>query len=306
MKTEHLLASRIAELIHAGELTAGQHLPAQMLANRLNVSRSPVSAALDQLKDLGILRHQENRGYFVTCPVDGDEVLRATQAVRTQGDAMTSAYFRLAEDLLCGTLPPISTETELRRRYALSKGQLTSLLGRITSEGWAERRPGYGWQFSSMMTTPETLLQSYRLRLALEPAALLEPAYRLEKTVLKRCRAAEQHLLDGGIEHDTADQLHERGVRFHESIVEASGNPFFTDTIRRVNRIRRLLSYRSMRDRTRYRQHCEQHLHILELLEQERNEEASVYLRDHLQSTLDNMGKIQQILAPHPDKKVHP
>ncbi|MCK3261901.1 FCD domain-containing protein, partial [Escherichia coli] len=86
-------------------------------------------------------------------------------------------------------------------------------------------RPGYGWEFSSMMTTPDSLLQSYRLRLALEPAALLEPTYRIDKAVLARCRAAERHLLDGGIDSDSADQLHERGVRFHESLVEASGNP---------------------------------------------------------------------------------
>ena len=97
-----------------------------------------------------------------------------------------------------------------------------------------------------MLTTPDSLLQSYRLRLALEPAALLEPGYRLDPKVLERCRAAEMHLLNGGIETDTADQLHDRGVRFHESLVEASGNPFFVDKIRRVNRVRRVLSYRSM------------------------------------------------------------
>ena len=70
------------------------------------------------------------------------------------------------------------------------------------------------------------------------------------------------------------DQLHDRGVRFHESLVEASGNPFFIDTIRRVNRVRRLLSYRSMQDRKRYKEHCKQHLNLLALLEKERNEEA--------------------------------
>ena len=43
---------------------------------------------------------------------------------------------------------------------------------------------------------------------------------------MARCRSAEQHLLDGGIETDTADQLHDRGVRFHESLVEASGVTF--------------------------------------------------------------------------------
>jgi DNA-binding GntR family transcriptional regulator len=132
----------------------------------------------------------------------------------------------------------------------------------------------------------------------LEPAALLEPGYRLDAQVIARCRAAEMHLLDGGIETDTADQLHERGVRFHESLVEASGNPFFIDTVQRVNRVRRLLSYRSMQDRKRYKEHCQQHLHVLDLLEHGRNEEASDALRHHLSSTLKNLQKLRDLLKP--------
>ena len=56
--------------------------------------------------------------------------------------------------------------------------------------------------------------QTYRLRLALEPAALLEPTYRLDREAAARLRSAEERLLAGGIETDTADALHERGVRF--------------------------------------------------------------------------------------------
>ena len=165
-------------------------------------------------------------------------------------------------------------------------------------KGWAEKKPGYGWEFSSMLTTADSLLQSYRLRLALEPAALLEPGYQLSPAAIARCRAAEQHLLAGGIATDTADQLHERGVRFHETLVEGSGNAFFIDTIRRVNRVRRLLSYRSMQERSRYKEHCEQHLHLLELLERGRNQEAAQAMHAHLSSTLRNLKKISNILTP--------
>ena len=68
--------------------------------------------------------------------------------------------------------------------------------------------------------------------------------------------------------------------------------------MRRVNRVRRLLSYRSMQDRKRYRQHCEQHLELLDLLEKGRNEEASSFMHDHLQSTLKNLTKIRELLKP--------
>ena len=297
MTPQKSLATQIVELIHDDGLPVGAHLPAQMLADRLRVSRSPINEALQQLHEKGLLARQHNRGYFVAqaVPARADE-LTAKLGLQ-EPDILTDVYFRIADDLLRGELPVAVTESQMRTRYRLTSAQLHAILGRIANEGWAERRPGYGWEFSGMMRTPDALLQSYRLRLALEPAALLEPGYRLDSAILERCRQAELHLLAGGIETDTADQLHDRGVRFHESLVEASGNPFFIDTVRRVNRVRRLLSYRSMRDRKRYKQHCEQHLHILDLLEQKRNQDASEALRQHLQSTLDNIGEITDILA---------
>src|SRR6185295_15373288 len=136
-------------------------------------------------------------------------------------DSMSEPYFRLAEDHLRGHLPEQTSESYLRERYDLTRAQLTTLLGRAAQEGWVERRRGYGWAFSPVLNTPESLEQTYRLRLALEPAALLEPTYRLESDAAARLRAAEERLLVGGIETDTADALHERGVRFHETIVGA-------------------------------------------------------------------------------------
>ncbi|SIK50067.1 transcriptional regulator NanR [Mycobacteroides abscessus subsp. abscessus] len=118
--------------------------------------------------------------------------------------------------------------------------------------------------------------------------------------MLARCRAAELHLLEGGIETDSAAQIHERGVRFHESLVEASGNAFFIETIKRVNRVRRLLSYRSMKDRERYVEHCRQHLQILDLIEAGRLDAASDALRVHLASTLRNLERISGLLAASP------
>ena len=292
------IATQIVELIKTEGLDAGAHLPAQMLADRLRVSRSPVNEALLILHEKGIVTREKNRGFFVAKPVVEPLADVVGELGLAETDRVTSVYFQIAEDRLKGELPDEFSEQLLRNRYGLTSAQLNAVLGRIAQEGWAERKPGYGWQFSSMLTTPDSLLKSYRLRLALEPAALLEPDYRLERKVLERCREVEKHLLAGGIETDTADQLHERGVRFHESLVEASGNSFFIDTIKRVNRVRRLLSYRSMQHRERYIEHAKQHLHLLELLERERNEEASEAMREHLLHTLDALSRISTILEP--------
>lgn len=296
--SDHSIALQILDLIRTEGLPADTHLPAQMLADRLRVSRSPVNDALATLHGKGLLRREPNRGYFLQS-VDEQELAPLAEQLRhDEHDVVSQAYFRIADDRLRNALPDTFSEAMIKARYGLTPTQLSAVLARVASEGWAEKKPGYGWTFSSMLTTADSLLQSYRLRLAVEPAALLEPGYRLDPQVLARCRAAERHLLAGGIDSDSPDQLHERGVRFHESLVAGSGNPFFIDTVRRVNRVRRLLSYRSMQDRKRYTEHCKQHLHLLDLLERERNEEAADAMREHLASTLRNLKKIRSILKP--------
>jgi len=299
MNAETSIPKQIIELIKTEAWDAGSHLPAQMLADRLRVSRQPVNSALALLHEKGIVTRERNRGYFVATGLEEPVSDIVERLGLTGPDVVTSVYFRIADDLLKNELPLEFSEQLIRTRYGLTAAQLNAVLGRIAKEGWAERKPGYGWTFSAMLTTPDSLLQSYRLRLALEPAALLEPGYRLDRKILEQCRATELRLLDGGIETASADELHDRGVRFHESLVEASGNPFFIDTIKRANRVRRLLSYRSMTRRDRYPEHCRQHLHILDLLERDQNEAASAFMREHLEHTLRSLAKIEHILQPH-------
>ena len=298
MSTESTISKQIVELVKDQSWETGTHLPAQMLADRLRVSRQPINTALAMLHEKGLLTRERNKGYFVGEGFSqGVSDIMQTLGIE-ETTVTTAVYFRIADDLLKGELPQEFSELLIKTRYNLTASQLNAVLGRIAKEGWAERKPGYGWTFSSMLLKPDSLLQSYRLRIALEPAALLEPGFRLDPQVLEQLRATERHLLAGGIETATADELHNRGVRFHESLIEASGNAFFIDTIKRVNRVRRLLSYRSMRQRDRYPEHCRQHLHVLDLLVKERNDEASEFMKEHLQYTLSSISKIGDILKP--------
>ena len=298
MSAEPIISKQIIELVKDQSWGPGTHLPAQMLADRLRVSRQPINSALALLHEKGLLTRERNKGYFIGEGFS-EQVADIVQALGLdEADVITAVYFRIADDLLKGELPQEFSEQLIKNRYQLTASQLNTVLSRIAKEGWAERKPGYGWTFSRMLMTPNTLLQSYRLRLAMEPAALLEPDFRLDPDVLRQCRETEQRLLAGGIETATADELHNRGVRFHECLVEASGNPFFIDAIKRVNHVRRLLSYRSMRQRDRYPEHCRQHLYILDLLERERNDDASEFMKSHLQYTLQSISKIENILQP--------
>jgi DNA-binding GntR family transcriptional regulator len=198
-------------------------------------------------------------------------------------------YFRVVADRLKGELGDRVSARALQMRYGLTRSQTGKLLDRMVEEGWAERRPGYGWSLASVITTPEALEQSYRLRLAIEPAGLLEPTFHLPKAVAAKGREREKELLDGAIETMPPDILYERGVRFHEMLAEASGNAFFLEALRRVNRMRRLFTYRTMANRERYYPQVETHIRILDLLEEERNAEAAETMRNHLLGVLENM-----------------
>jgi DNA-binding GntR family transcriptional regulator len=287
-----VLAARIVQYLAAEKLPVGTHVPTQDLADRFAVSRSPVNEALKLLSKKGLVTHRPNKGYFTSAiapetPEDIGLVLE---------DTLSSIYFRIAEDRLSGRLDDQVSESLLRQTYDLTRSQLNQLLGRIAQEGWAERRPGYGWTFSTILTTPEALEQTYRLRMAIEPAALIEPTFQLGREAAAQCRATEEWFLSGGIETTSADTLYERGVRFHETLAVASRNPFFLDALRRVNRVRRLLAYRSMLDRQRYYSQAREHLHILDLLLRDRNEEAAAAMARHLRSVVRNLKKIKPLL----------
>jgi DNA-binding GntR family transcriptional regulator len=50
--------------------------------------------------------------------------------------------------------------------------------------------------------------------------------------------------------------------------------------------------------RERYAEHAKPHLHVLDLIERERNDEASAAMREHLLHTLDALSRIREILEP--------
>ena len=296
MTEEYTVPAQIIELIYNQKLPVGSHLSAQFLADHLSLSRSPINKALSLLEEKGIVCRQPHKGCFLATKIEEplDEFLTDLELIKK--DPVNHVYFQIAEDRLQGLLDNEFSEKQIKKRYDLTSVQLQAVLGRIAEEGWAYKKPGYGWAFSPMLTTPESLIQTYRLRLALEPAALLEPGYHLDQQTLERCKETEIKILEEGIESYTTDQLHQRGVRFHVALVEASGNPFFIDTINRIHRVRRLLSYRSMKDRKRHTEHARQHLEILNLLEQNKNAEASEALKKHLESTIKNISEISNLL----------
>ncbi|MFC8419896.1 FCD domain-containing protein [Streptomyces sp. NPDC057236] len=159
-------------------------------------------------------------------------------------------------------------------------GQLTHVLRRIAVEGWIERLPGYGREFQPMLTSMESYQDSYRFRLTIEPAAVREPGFVLDREALETVRAQQQRLVDGEIRTIGNAQLYDLNSRFRETVMACSNNTFFIDSLRRIDRLRRLIEYR----RTLQRDRAAEHVRIADLLLARERAEASAYLREHLSS----------------------
>lgn len=276
------ISNRLLHDIVSGTLQAGAHISAQQVADRYAVSRTPVREALEHLEQNKVLIRQPNRGFFVAMNLPahvGKNLVEAS--VGDVGD-----YQKFADDWLTNQIPEDVTEQFLRHRYGWTKAKVADLLVRAAREGWAERKEGYGWRLLPVAKTPEAFDEIYRFRMAIEPAAMLEPSFELDHKVLDTQRRIQEGMLDIDINAAPGESLLENGSLFHEEIIKLSGNPFFLMALQRVNRMRRLMEYRAEVNRERLIDQCSEHLEILTLLESGNVVDASYRMRQHLSGAL--------------------
>lgn len=274
------LAQQIARLVQTERMMPGDALTERSLAERFLVSRSPVRTALRELQRAGVLAAAERGGFEVADPGAAETFVEGEPAV----DGSEEVYLAIARDRLSGDIPDRISENELLRRYGVTRPRLQALLRRMSEEGWAERLPGHGWQFLPVLTSMETYRQSYSFRQAIEPAALLEKSFVLDRPVLERHLDQQRRLVAGEILEISAVRLFEINSEMHEAIAECSRNAFFIESLRRVDRLRRLIEYQQRVDRELARARCVEHVRILELVLDGRNAEAADEMREHLRA----------------------
>ncbi|MBP1847628.1 DNA-binding GntR family transcriptional regulator [Rhizobium petrolearium] len=274
------LAQQIARFVHTERLAPGEALTERSLAEKFLVSRSPIRTALRELQRAGVLTTAERGGFAVADPRAAETFTDAEPAP----DGSEEVYLAIARDRLAAEIPDRISENELLRRYGITRARLQALLRRMSEEGWAERLPGHGWRFLPVLTSMETYRQSYSFRQAIEPAALLEKGFALDRPVLERHLEQQRRLVAGEILDISAVRLFEINSEMHEAIIECSRNAFFIESLRRVDRLRRLIEYQQQVDRELARARCIEHVRILELVLEGRNWEAADKMREHLRS----------------------
>lgn len=274
------ISTDIIEFVKSNAMRKGDHLPLQMLADNFRVSRAPIMSALQKLEERGIVRAEPNRGYFLAVNGEAIDVHEPGNGQASDGD--DTVYLRIADDRLSGKFAERVSENELMRIYEVPRTRLLKILHRIADEGWIERLPGNGWSFKQTLMSRKSYEEGYVFRAVIEQQAMLLPTFQSDAEGFRKARETQTELGDGGYEHWSRAEIFKANNDFHEMLVACSGNEFFLDAIKRINRLRRLLEYQITIDRSRLPKQTAEHLHILDLLETDRRSEAAAFLYTHI------------------------
>ncbi|WP_448955685.1 GntR family transcriptional regulator [Labrys neptuniae] len=273
------LLDRIVRLIHDEALQPGARLNENRLAQDLGVSRTPIRAALDQLAAGGFVGRRPNRGVELIALPPPLDPPRST-------DLEDELLVRIAHDHERQDLPVDISEAELMKRYGVSRQRVREALARLEELDIVERKAGYGWHFADLLRDESATQESYRFRILVEPAAILEPDFALRPgwaaEMRERHAAALAAARTGQWSASASIAFFETNAAFHEGIGAASGNRYLAHAIRRQSKLRRLSNYDWTYGRDRVEISCREHMEILDRLEAGDFEVAAALMRRHL------------------------
>ena len=287
------IASDIVAIARRDQMKQGDRLNESALAERIGTSRTPINAALRHLVDRGLVAHDLNRGYFLKADAtDNGSVGKALVEMPDE-----PLYLAIARDRLTRQLDDDVTEIALMKRYTVSRNLLRNVLSRILQEGWIERLIGQGWRFQPMIDSADAYEESYLFRTALEPAALMSLSFCPDPAEFQSLKNRQAFIAETGFETLMASELFEANAEFHETLATWSGNRFFAQAVRRMDRLRRLVEYSQARDRLARKQQALEHLAILEAIAQQDQLRAATLLREHLNNARRTKARLDMIFG---------
>jgi DNA-binding GntR family transcriptional regulator len=278
------LIERIHELVRSQGVRPGERLNEMQLAEQLNVSRSPVRAALDVMASRGLVVRRPHRGVELVALPPANDPPAATPE-RSDEDLLVL----IARDRNSMALGDEFSEAELMQLYGVSRTVLRGALEKLADLDMVQRKPGYGWRFLTSWDA-EIRRESYRFRMMVEPAAIMEPGFALAEGWAQDTRRQHEAILRQPWTAFSSVALFEMNASFHEGIAAGSGNRFFLDAVRRQNRLRRFSNYNWRHGFERVRANHAEHMAILDPLEAGDHELAALMMRRHLEAASGRRG----------------
>lgn len=272
------LTPRVLDLIRADGLARGDRLTEIALAQRLQVSRTPVRAVLDQLAGRGILERRPRRGF----------VLKNSSKAHAAADPHAVSDIdrfcvQIARDRMAERLPVEVSEADLMRRYGVTRPFLLRVLSKLTEVALVERKPGHGWLFSQAYENPKARAESYAFRMLIEPAGILSPDFTLAPGWVAAMRERHQTMLAMRWHETLSIALFEMNAAFHEGLAAASGNRYMLLAVQQQTRLRRFSNYEWSFGYERVVVSCTEHIEILDRLERGERDVAAALMRRHLE-----------------------
>jgi DNA-binding GntR family transcriptional regulator len=197
------LARKILDILRRERAQTGFHIREQWLADVIGVSRSPVRAALKDLERLHVVRSEHKKGYFL-------ELAAGSQAfddVELPVPETERIYRQIASERFANLIGNQISVGDLVRRYDTSRSVIQKVLARMQEDGLVEKASGHGWAFGPALNDEASYQESYRFRLLIEPAALLEQSFHLPAEQLGRLRRIHLAALSNGLANDTISSL---------------------------------------------------------------------------------------------------
>lgn len=271
------LLPRVIDYIRHRGITPGARLTELELAHHLQVSRTPVRAVLEQLAEEGVLDARPRRGFVLK------SIPEPEAAPGAPPNEVEQFCLRIARDKMNNRLPPEISESDLMRRYNVTRPFLLRVLMQLAEVALVERKPGNGWAFLPSLEDASARQESYDFRLLIEPAAILAPGFVLDALWLGETRRQHEAFLAAPWKETASIALFEMNAAFHEGLAAASGNRYILLAVRQQNRLRRFSNYDWVYGFERVQVSCREHLEILDRLELGEREVGAALLRRHLE-----------------------
>jgi DNA-binding GntR family transcriptional regulator len=273
------LAARILRLLKDQGAGPGHHLVEQELCQAFGVSRTPVRGALKLLAEQGSVEARPNRGFVLVEPVT---VAPVVEPLNPQEDAEQRLLVAIAEARNTGKLPNDITQQELCRQFDAKPPTVLRVLRRLSELGLVERKAGNGWSFNPLLHSLRAQAESYKFRCAVEPAAVLQDTFELDREWAKESRARHLAFRRRSFRDFRPVEFYEMNSDFHETLAKCSGNRYLLDAVRRQIQLRSFLNYYWRYGPARVLASIDEHLAILTALEAGDNRLAAQTMIEHL------------------------
>ena len=169
------------------------------------------------------------------------------------------------------------------QRYDATRPIVQRVLTKLSEVAAVERKRGHGWRFQPTISDLQARAESYRYRLLIEPACLLEPDFRCDPAWIAEMRHRHEAMRAMPWSDTASIAFYEMNAAFHEGLAAASGNRYFLLAVQQQNRLRRFGNYDWTFGYERVVVNCREHLAILDRIEADDHAAAADLMRRHLE-----------------------